>query len=360
MSDYIENGEWEMVSIPVEAKDKKYNCCSNPFAEITYKFQMRRKVLYYLFNLILPCTIISTLAVLAFCISPQSGQRITLSITVMLAMSVFLNFAWSRLPVTSDSVPLLAKYYMVTMTVIGLSLFANCATLNYFYRDDALSYLPKCFRINFIAWLAKTVSSLFCMKYPTLTNQYLMKTSRNQMGDKHAKVKHRNKNGPVDNGKARNANNCTRVVMDVDNNGEKCNVNDYESVVMISDSEGKIKLKPKSQVSHSDKMKRKKQNTKFKRLVSNDVFEHTSTHALVAEAKEHYVNYKELRKRREEDDVDVLIANNIEKDLLKELEDHKQFTAMIIDRFFLISFVFAFVLSMTALLSGDTAKFTAD
>ena len=320
MSDYIENGEWEIVSIPVNVENKKYQCCPSTFTELTYRFRMRRKVLYYLFNLILPCAIISTLAILAFCINPRSGQRITLSITVMLTMSVFLNFAWSRLPVTSDSVPLLAKYYMVIMTVIGLSLFANCVTLNYFYRDQALSYLPRWFRIKFITWLAKVISSLFCTPYPSHTRVFSHAFSQ---GDNST---YANRNGSD------------------------------ENVVMIADSRGPMQSKPRVKIRHQVKRER----VEPKQTSPEDILKNTTTHALVAEAKEHYMLYKESRKNREEDDVDVLIGNNVEHRLLNDLEDHRQFTAMIIDQFFFIFFLFIFVLSMTVLLSGDTMKYTKE
>ena len=334
MSDYIENGEWEIVSIPVEVDHKKYHCCLNTFTELTYKFRMRRKALYYLFNLILPCAIISTLAILAFCINPQSGQRITLSITVMLAMSVFLNFAWSRLPVTSDSVPLLAKYYMMIMTVIGLSLFANCVTLNYFYRDDALSYLPKWFRIHFIDWLAKIMSSLFCMQYPPSV-RISSQSFRENIIDCKGTVRFGN----------RNVN---------DECGETSNEKNNEYVVLTSDAGRIIQLKPRIKASH---LFTRDQTDSKKAPPLKAVLQSTTTHALVAEAKEQYLHFKEIRKRREEDDVDVLIGNNIEQKLLNKLEDDKQFTARIIDLFFFISFLLIFVLSITVLLSGDTTKF---
>lgn len=336
MSDYIENGEWEMVSIPVQAENKKYECCKNTFTEITYKFRMRRKALYYLFNLILPCTIISTLAVLAFCINPQSGQRITLSITVMLAMSVFLNFAWSRLPITSDSVPLLAKYYMVAMIVIGLSLFANCVTLNYFYRDNALSYAPKFLRINFIAWLAKLIASLFSIQYP----QPCSRLKRCKKGDT-ATIECIHSNRRKDDGDIHATNN-------------------YDTVVMIANTHFKRKILSQPNKEVCTLVRQSQQQSQHKDLFLKEVLKVTNTHALVAEAKEYYINYKESRKKIEEDDIDVLIGNKTEQLLLKELEDNKQFTAMILDRFFLILFLFTFVLSMTALLSGDTSKYISE
>ncbi|XP_065071216.1 neuronal acetylcholine receptor subunit alpha-10-like [Rhopilema esculentum] len=331
MSDYIQNGEWEIVDIPVEGRDRKYACCQKAFSEVIYKFQMRRKVLYYLFNLILPCSIIATLAVLAFCINPRSGQRITLSITVMLAMSVFLNFAWTRLPVTSESVPLLAKYYMITMSEIGLSLFANCVSLNYFYRDDALNYLPRFCRVNFIAWLAKVIAPIFCMEHPR-AGSHLSKIVKEYTEDDTVSRDY------VPHGV-------------VNEEGEIRGSHHYETVVTIADSHDNSRVKV------SQLVKRQRLQKPFKRIFMHDVLANTSTHALTAEPQEHYKAFREYRKCREEDDLDVLIGNKVELALLQELEDHKQFAAAIMDRFFLLIFLLTIALSVTALMSGDTAKY---
>lgn len=140
--------------------------------------------------------------------------------------------------------------------------------------------------------------------------------------------------------------------------GETRRASDYDSVVMIAGAicEKKIKLHPQVKSRNLARRQKKKSRDVF----SKEILETTSTHALVAEAKEYYENYKEFRKEREEDDVDVLMGHNIEQAFLNDVEDDKQFTAMILDRFFLIIFSFAFVLSMTALLSGDTSKYTQE
>eukprot|EP00112_Aurelia_sp_Birch-Aquarium-sp1_P016595 Seg378.9 transcript_id=Seg378.9/GoldUCD/mRNA.D3Y31 product="Neuronal acetylcholine receptor subunit alpha-7" protein_id=Seg378.9/GoldUCD/D3Y31 len=345
MSDYIQNGEWEIVDVPVTRVKRKYSCCDKTFSEVTYKVRMRRKVSYYLFNMILPCTIIATLAVLAFCINPLSGQRITLSITVMLAMSVFLNFAWTRLPVTSESVPLLAKYYMLTMTEIGLSLFANCISLNYFYRDDALNYMPRFCRVSFIAWLATVIAPLFCMQHPSSTSR-LSKIIKTYIEEDETPSQFDTIAGRSDDSDAWNTTN-------------------YESVVTIVDTPEDVKTTvrstPKPRVKVTQLVKRKQQKPMpFKRLFLQEILEHTSTHALTAEPHEHYKNYKEYRKRREEDDIDVLVGSNVEQALLTELKNHKQFAAMIIDRFFLVIFLVTIALSFTTLLSGDTTNYVPE
>jgi hypothetical protein len=43
------------------------------FPDLTYIVQMRRRPLFYVFNMILPCFLITTVAFLGFCVPSDSG-----------------------------------------------------------------------------------------------------------------------------------------------------------------------------------------------------------------------------------------------------------------------------------------------
>ena len=46
--------------------------------DITFKIHIRRRTLYYFFNLIVPCVLISSMALLGFTLPPDSGEKLTL------------------------------------------------------------------------------------------------------------------------------------------------------------------------------------------------------------------------------------------------------------------------------------------
>jgi len=54
---------------------REYICCSTPFSHVTYTMQIRRKSLYYVINLVLPCCLFSVIAVITFVMPPASGER---------------------------------------------------------------------------------------------------------------------------------------------------------------------------------------------------------------------------------------------------------------------------------------------
>lgn len=90
---------------------KYYTCCPEPFPEIVITFHIRRKTLYYMYNIVFPCMMMSTLTVLVFCLPPDSGEKIALGVTVLLAFSVFMLAIAEKMPETSESIPLIGKKY---------------------------------------------------------------------------------------------------------------------------------------------------------------------------------------------------------------------------------------------------------
>ena len=65
--------------LPAKRSVNVYTCCPEPYIDITYTMHMRRRNLYYGFNLILPCALISSLAVVAFLLPPDADEKISLS-----------------------------------------------------------------------------------------------------------------------------------------------------------------------------------------------------------------------------------------------------------------------------------------
>ena len=48
-----------------------YECCPEPYVDITFTINIRRRTLYYFFNLIVPCVLISSMALLGFTLPPD-------------------------------------------------------------------------------------------------------------------------------------------------------------------------------------------------------------------------------------------------------------------------------------------------
>lgn len=99
ISSYVPNGEWDLIGkrdqwiagsqrfvnalfFPPEVNGRvnqnKYDCCEEMYPDVTFTVVMQRRTLYYGINLLLPCVLISTLALLVFVLPADSGEKISL------------------------------------------------------------------------------------------------------------------------------------------------------------------------------------------------------------------------------------------------------------------------------------------
>ncbi|XP_022272527.1 neuronal acetylcholine receptor subunit alpha-7 isoform X6 [Canis lupus baileyi] len=188
ISGYIPNGEWDLVAfnklhgclcdipikinkqgnfiqtcflspathggIPGKRSEKFYECCKEPYPDVTFTVTIRRRTLYYGLNLLIPCVLISALALLVFLLPADSGEKISLGITVLLSLTVFMLLVAEIMPATSDSVPLIAQYFASTMIIVGLSVVVTVIVLQYHHHDPDGGKMPKWTRVILLNWCA--------------------------------------------------------------------------------------------------------------------------------------------------------------------------------------------------------------
>lgn len=104
------------------------------FSDITFKLTMRRKTLFYTVNLIIPCVGITFLTVLVFYLPSDSGEKVTLCISILLSLTVFFLLLAEIIPPTSLAVPLLGKYLLFTMILVTSSIWVTVCVLNVYFR----------------------------------------------------------------------------------------------------------------------------------------------------------------------------------------------------------------------------------
>ncbi|EPB71097.1 Neurotransmitter-gated ion-channel transmembrane region, partial [Ancylostoma ceylanicum] len=85
---------------------------------------------------IIPCVLISSMAVLGFLMPPETGEKINMIITTLLSMGVYLQSITESIPPTSEAVPLIGMYYVSSLFMVCLATCVNVITLN-MHRNGA-------------------------------------------------------------------------------------------------------------------------------------------------------------------------------------------------------------------------------
>lgn len=134
LSRFVQNGEWELIRTYGVRNNVYYTCCPEPFPDVTITLHIRRRTIYYMYNVIIPSIMLSSLALLGFWINPDSGEKVTLGLTVLLALSVFMLLIAENTPATSFFIPLLGVYLITTMSFTSISVICSVAVTNLHIR----------------------------------------------------------------------------------------------------------------------------------------------------------------------------------------------------------------------------------
>uniref|UniRef100_A0A0N4ZV96 Neur_chan_LBD domain-containing protein n=1 Tax=Parastrongyloides trichosuri TaxID=131310 RepID=A0A0N4ZV96_PARTI len=165
---FMENGEWEIVNNRTVSHVRQRN---GYYSTIKFELHLRRRMLYFLYNIIAPCAMLSILTLFQFILPCESGEKITLGLTVLLAYSVFSFNIAESMPETSEAIPLIAIYLNAMMGISGLSVGFSVLVLNMQHKGAGVSEVP--------IWLNKLCYKFLCkilaVKFPSKDN--ITKTS---------------------------------------------------------------------------------------------------------------------------------------------------------------------------------------
>ncbi|KAM4836941.1 neuronal acetylcholine receptor subunit alpha-2 [Thomomys bottae] len=142
LKEYWESGEWAIVNATGTYNSKKYECCAEIYPDVTYAFVIRRLPLFYTINLLVPCLLLSCLTVLVFYLPSECGEKITLCISVLLSLTVFLLLITEIIPSTSLVIPLIGEYLLFTMVFVTLSIVITVFVLNVHHRSPGTYAMP--------------------------------------------------------------------------------------------------------------------------------------------------------------------------------------------------------------------------
>ncbi|PAV57982.1 hypothetical protein WR25_04425 [Diploscapter pachys] len=129
MSNYVMNTEWNVLRINAEKNPIIYSCCPNdPYPIVDILITIERRPMFYVFNLIIPCVLISLIALLSFYMPSNEGEKVTLG-----------------------------TYYGITIVIVALSTAMSVFTLNIHHSGDHGEQVPPFLQIFAFKILSKVL-----------------------------------------------------------------------------------------------------------------------------------------------------------------------------------------------------------
>ena len=127
---YTEHSDWSLQSH--SAKSYLWN----NFSIYDVTFTIKRHSLYYSIIVICPTMLFVALNPLVFLLPVESGERIGLSMTVLLSYAIFLTLVSDAIPASSNPMSITLIVMMITITISSIIVFMNIIILTLYYREN--------------------------------------------------------------------------------------------------------------------------------------------------------------------------------------------------------------------------------
>ncbi|XP_039552036.1 acetylcholine receptor subunit beta-like, partial [Passer montanus] len=135
--DFQENGQWSLV----HRSGGTWGPPASPEG-VSFHLVLRRKPLFYLATVLVPCVLTTLLAVGVFHLPPDAGEKMSLSLFALLTLTVFLLLLADKVPATSLQVPLIGRYLTGTLVLLALVVALSVGVLNLHHRSPGTHGMP--------------------------------------------------------------------------------------------------------------------------------------------------------------------------------------------------------------------------
>nr|DBA16252.1 TPA: hypothetical protein GDO54_003664 [Pyxicephalus adspersus] len=143
---FMNKGEWELLYVLPQYRMFVEN--EDSFAEMKFYVVIKRRPLFYAVNLLLPSMFLMVMDIIGFYLPPDSGERVSFKITLLLGYSVFLIIVSDTLPATAIGTPLIGTYlvgvyFVVCMALLVISLTETILIVRLVHKQDLQPHVPE-------------------------------------------------------------------------------------------------------------------------------------------------------------------------------------------------------------------------
>lgn len=146
MTYFTKNSDWTVTA------NRQFVRYKNITVEFIFEISIKRQPLYNIVVVILPTFVFALMNPLVFLLPVDSGERISLGMTILLSYEIFLTLVSNSVPASSNPICLLLLILVIVMMISGGIVICVICSINNYYIEDVndinvcVEYLTVCFR----------------------------------------------------------------------------------------------------------------------------------------------------------------------------------------------------------------------
>ncbi|XP_035669364.1 neuronal acetylcholine receptor subunit alpha-3-like [Branchiostoma floridae] len=119
--EFEHNGIWTVIDLPAQRNVVTYPASEVPYPDVTFHVVIQRQSLFYVFFIFFPSVLIVFISLISFMLPPETGEKLSLSITMLLSLVVYMQLVNTTLPTTSRYIPLVGRFFGATIIIVAMT-----------------------------------------------------------------------------------------------------------------------------------------------------------------------------------------------------------------------------------------------
>ena len=140
---FTQHEQWRLDDFEMAFEDVFYPTTGNTYGAINFMLYLSRKSGYYVLNILIPSSLMSTLQLITFILPPNQTIRIEVSFICLLAYTMFQSVIQADLPKSSDQTPLLSIYITLMIVYIAIAISMQCVVMTMTNKASVGSEVPQ-------------------------------------------------------------------------------------------------------------------------------------------------------------------------------------------------------------------------
>ncbi|XP_070765028.1 5-hydroxytryptamine receptor 3A-like [Enoplosus armatus] len=149
-------GEWELLDIS-SYKHSNGLDDGHYIDDLAFHIRVRRRATLYVVNLLIPSCFLITVDLFSFLLPPQSVDRSSFKMTLILGYTVFLLIMNDLLPITGNTIPLINVFFSICLALMVASLLETILITNLLCGSADFSPVPRWIQVFVLQILGRLV-----------------------------------------------------------------------------------------------------------------------------------------------------------------------------------------------------------